>query len=112
MLNFGKYIFLVYDFKMSVFNRPIFWGLLFASLASGLGGIGFSVTKLTLPETDPFTLSFLRWFIMLLGLSIFSIKILKKVRFAQKDLLKVCILGIAYFSGFPICLTFGLEFTT
>ena len=97
---------------MSVFNRPIFWGLLFASLASGLGGIGFSVTKLTLPETDPFTLSFLRWFLMLLGLALFSTKTLMRVRFFRKDLMKVFILGIAYFSGFPICLTFDLEFTT
>ena len=97
---------------MSVLNKTLFWGLFFGSMASALGGIGFTVTRLALPETDPFTLSFLRWFIMLLGLSLFSIKILKKVRFAQKDLLKVCILGIAYFSGFPICLTFGLEFTT
>ena len=97
---------------MSVLNKTMFWGLFFGSMASALGGIGFTVTRLALPETDPFTLSFLRWFIMLLGLSLFSIKLLKKVRFAQKDLLKVCILGIAYFSGFPICLTFGLEFTT
>ena len=96
-----------------IFSRkPIFWGLLFASLASGLGGIGFSVTRLTLPETDPFTLSFLRWFLMLLGLALFSIKTLISTRFLQKDLIKVFILGIAYFSGFPICLTFGLEFTT
>ena len=97
---------------MSIFAKPLFWGLLFASFASGLGGIGFSVTKLTLPETDPFTLSFLRWFLMLLALSVFSIKTLISTRFAQKDLIKVFILGIAYFSGFPICLTFGLEFTT
>ncbi len=103
---------MVYDFKMFVFNKTLFWGLLFASLASGLGGIGFSVTRLTLPETDPFTLSFLRWFLMLLGLALFSLKTLMSVRFVRKDLIKVFILGIAYFSGFPICLTIGLEFTT
>ena len=97
---------------MSGFYKPIFLGLFFASLASALGGIGFSVTRLALPETDPFTLSFLRWFFMLLGLALFSLNTLMRVRFARKDLAKVCILGFAYFSGFPICLTFGLEFTT
>jgi drug/metabolite transporter (DMT)-like permease len=49
---------------------------------------------------------------MLLGLVAFSAKALLTTRFARKDFLKVSLLGIAYFSGFPICLTFGLEFTT
>ncbi len=97
---------------MKELNKSLFWGLFFASIASALGGVGLAVTKLALPQTDPFTLSFLRWFIMLLGLVAFSIRSLLKTRFTQKDLLKVGLLGIAYFSGFPICLTFGLEFTT
>ena len=81
-------------------------------MASGLGGVGLAVTQLALPQTDPFSLSFLRWFIMLLGLFAFSARALLTTRFARKDFLKVSLLGIAYFSGFPICLTFGLEFTT
>ena len=97
---------------MKEFNKSLFWGLFFASMASGLGGIGLSVTRLALPQTDPFSLSFLRWFIMLLGLVAFSTSTLLKTRLPIKDLLKVNLLGIAYFSGFPICLTFGLEFTT
>ena len=97
---------------MKNFNKSLFWGLLFGSMASGLGGVGIAVTRLALPETDPFTLSFLRWFIMLLGLVAFSASTLLKTRLPIKDLLKVNLLGIAYFSGFPICLTFGLEFTT
>ena len=97
---------------MIEFNKSLFWGLFFASMASGLGGIGLSVTRLALPQTDPFSLSFLRWFIMLLGLVAFSAKALLITCFTHQDLLKVSMLGIAYFSGFPICLTFGLEFTT
>ena len=97
---------------MREFNKSLFWGLFFASVASGLGGVGLAVTRMALPQTDPFTLSFLRWFIMLLGLVAFSAKALLITCFTHKDLLKVSMLGIAYFSGFPICLTFGLEFTT
>ena len=97
---------------MKEFNKSLFWGLFFASMASGLGGVGLAITRLALPQTDPFSLSFLRWFIMLLGLVAFSARALLTTRFARKDFLKVSLLGIAYFSGFPICLTFGLEFTT
>ena len=97
---------------MEKINKSLFWGLFFASVASALGGVGLAVTKLALPQTDPFTLSFLRWFIMLLGLVAFSMKTLFKTCFNRIDLLKVSLLGVAYFSGFPICLTLGLEFTT
>ena len=49
---------------------------------------------------------------MLVRLALFSIKTLISTRFVPRDLIQVFILGIAYFSGFPICLTFGQEFTT
>ena len=45
-------------------NHHIFAGIIFASLSAGLGGSGLVFTRLALPQTDPFTLGFLRWFIL------------------------------------------------
>ena len=45
-------------------TRHVFVGIVFASLSAGLGGGGLVFTRLALPQTDPFTLSFLRWFLL------------------------------------------------
>ena len=47
-----------------MFSNLVFTGIIFASLSAMLGGGGLVFTRLALPQTDAFTLSFLRWFML------------------------------------------------
>ena len=93
-------------------NRHIFAGIIFASLSAGLGGGGLVFTRLALPQTDPFTLGFLRWFILAVILFLIYWKQLNFSKINKSDLHIISFLGLIYFAAFPILLTFGLTFTT
>ena len=86
-------------------------GTFCACISATLGGSTFVLTRLILPQTDAFTLSFLRYFLMLiLLLSIFRPKI-ASTKYDDKDLFYILLLGIVYFGGFPVCVAIGLSVT-
>ena len=93
-------------------GRQVLVGLIFASLSAILGGGGLVFTRLALPETDAFTLGFLRWFILALILFTIYWRQLNFRYINQLDRLHISVLGLIYFAGFPILLTYGLTFTT
>ena len=93
-------------------ERQLFIGIIFACLSAILGGAGLVFTRLVLPQTDAFTLGFLRWFILALILYIIYFKQLDFSKIDRVDRKRISVLGLIYFAGFPILLTYGLTFTT
>lgn len=93
-------------------ERQLSIGIIFACVSAILGGAGLVFTRLVLPQTDAFTLSFLRWFILALILYIFYFKQIDFSNINQEDRSRISMLGLIYFAGFPILLTYGLTFTT
>lgn len=93
-------------------ERQLFIGIIFACLSAILGGAGLVFTRLVLPQTDAFTLGFLRWFILALILYIIYFKQLNFSKINRVDRQRISVLGLIYFAGFPILLTYGLTFTT
>ena len=95
-----------------MFGSIVFVGIIFASLSAILGGGGLVFTRLALPQTDAFTLTFLRWFILSVILFIIYWGHLNFSNIGKLDRFRISLLGLIYFAGFPILLTLGLTFTT
>ena len=95
-----------------MFSNLVLLGIMFASLSAILGGGGLVFTRLALPQTDAFTLSFLRWFILAVILFIIYWGRLNFSKIGKLDRFRISLLGLIYFAGFPILLTLGLTFTT
>ena len=95
-----------------MFSNLVLLGIMFASLSAILGGGGLVFTRLALPQTDAFTLSFLRWFILAVILFIIYWGQLNFSKIGKLDRFRISLLGLIYFAGFPILLTLGLTFTT
>ena len=95
-----------------MFSNLVFTGIIFASLSAMLGGGGLVFTRLALPQTDAFTLSFLRWFILAVILFLIYWRQLNFSKMGKLDRFQISLLGLIYFAGFPILLTLGLTFTT
>ena len=95
-----------------MFSNLVFTGIIFASISAMLGGGGLVFTRLALPQTDAFTLSFLRWFILAVILFLIYWGQLNFSKMGKLDQFKISLLGLIYFAGFPILLTLGLTFTT
>ena len=95
-----------------MFSNLVFTGIIFASLSAILGGGGLVFTRLALPQTDAFTLSFLRWFILAVILFLIYWRQLNFSKMGKLDRFQISLLGLIYFAGFPILLTLGLTFTT
>ena len=95
-----------------MFSNLVLLGIMFASLSAILGGGGLVFTRLALPQTDAFTLSFLRWFILAVILFTIYWGQLNFSKIGRLDRFRISLLGLIYFAGFPILLTLGLTFTT
>ena len=93
-------------------SNLVLLGIMFASLSAILGGGGLVFTRLALPQTDAFTLSFLRWFILAVILFTIYWGQLNFSKISRLDRFRISLLGLIYFAGFPILLTLGLTFTT
>ena len=97
----------MYIFKLN----NILMGTFYACISATLGGSTFVFTRLILPQTDAFTLCFLRYLsILVILLLIFRPKIFS-TEYQAHDFLKISLLGVVYFGGFPICVAIGLILT-
>ena len=87
-------------------------GIFFASLSACLGGTTFVFTRMVLPQTDPATLSFLRYGLIGLILFAFSAKKVLRISMIKRDLTGIIIIGLGMFAVFPFFMAFGLNYTT
>ena len=87
-------------------------GIFFASLSACLGGTTFVFTRMVLPQTDPSTLSFLRYGLIGLILFAFSAKKVLRISMIKRDLTGIIIIGLGMFAVFPFFMAFGLSYTT
>ena len=87
-------------------------GIFFASLSACLGGTTFVFTRMVLPQTDPATLSFLRYGLIGLILFAFSAKKVLRISMRKRDLTVIIIIGFGMFAVFPFFMAFGLSYTT
>ena len=87
-------------------------GIFFASLSACLGGTTFVFTRMVLPQTDPSTLSFLRYGLIGLILFAFSAKKILRISMIKRDLTGIIIIGLGMFAVFPFFMAFGLSYTT
>jgi drug/metabolite transporter (DMT)-like permease len=92
--------------------RVMLTGIFFASLSACLGGITFVFTRIVIPQTDPATLSFLRYGLIGLILFAFSAKAVLKISMPKQDFIGVTIIGLGMFAVFPFFMAFGLSYTT
>ncbi len=90
----------------------MFTGIFFASLSACLGGTTFVFTRMVLPQTDPATLSFLRYGLIGLILFAFSAKKVLRISMIKQDLTGIIIIGLGMFAVFPFFMAFGLSYTT
>lgn len=86
-------------------------GTLCACISATLGGSTFVLTRLILPQTDAFTLCFLRYFLMFLVLLLIFRPKLISTKYYDKDIFYILFLGVIYFGGFPVCVAIGLSMT-
>ena len=89
----------------------IVFGTICACISATLGGSTFVLTRLILPQSDAFTLCFLRYFLMLLTLILILRPKIISAKINNKDLFLILLLGIIYFGGFPVCVAVGLSMT-
>ena len=87
-------------------------GIFFASLSACLGGTTFVFTRMVLPQTDPATLSFLRYGLIGLILFAFSAKKVLRISMIKRDLRGIITIGLGMFAVFPFFMAFGLSYTT
>jgi len=87
-------------------------GIFFASFSACLGGTTFVFTRMVVPQTDPATLSFLRYSLIALILFAFSIRQVLKTRLRKQDIIGIAVIGLGMFAIFPFFMAFGLKFTT
>ena len=92
--------------------RVMLTGIFFASLSACLGGTTFVFTRMVLPQTDPATLSFLRYGLIGLILFAFSAKKVLRISMIKRDLTGIIIIGLGMFAVFPFFMAFGLSYTT
>ena len=89
----------------------VVFGTICACISATLGGSTFVLTRLILPQSDAFTLCFLRYFLMLLTLLLIFRPKLISLKINKQDLFLIFMLGIIYFGGFPVCVAIGLSMT-
>ena len=87
-------------------------GIFFASLSACLGGTTFVFTRIVIPQTDPATLSFLRYGLIGLILFAFSAKTVLSISMPKRDAIGIVTIGLGMFAIFPFFTAFGLSYTT
>lgn len=87
-------------------------GVAFACLSTTLGGMTVALTRLIIAETEPLSLTFIRYgigAIVLLGFMLWTLPI---PRFARRDWPGLILLSLVMFSVFPFFMARGLADTT
>ena len=87
-------------------------GVSFACLSTAIGGLTVVLTRLIIDQTDPLSLSFLRYGIaamVLLGIMVAGRGI---VRMTRGDTMVISLLGVFMYAAFPYCMARALEDTT
>lgn len=87
-------------------------GVSFACLSTAIGGLTVVLTRLIIHQTDPLSLSFLRYGIaamVLLGIMVAGRGI---VRMTRGDTMVISLLGVFMYAAFPYCMARALEDTT
>ncbi|MDA0240518.1 MAG: DMT family transporter [Proteobacteria bacterium] len=87
-------------------------GIFLACLSTSLGGATVALTRLIISDTDPLSLTFVRYGIAALVLLACMLPFVKWPRFAARDLLPITVLGILMFAAFPFFMARALEDTT
>jgi len=81
-----------------------------AAAATGFQvGAAIVATRFVIDQTDPASLAMMRYFVGFLCL-IPPLLLVKRVRFAPRDLLPICLLGITQFGILVALLNYGLQF--
>ncbi len=92
--------------------RDIFIGIFFASFSACLGGTTFVFTRIVISQTDPATLSFVRYGLIGIILFAFSAKTVLTITLSNRDKIGLAIIGLGMFAVFPFFMAFGLSYTT
>ena len=92
--------------------RVMLTGIFFASLSACLGGATFVFTRIVISQTDPATLSFLRYGLIGFILFAFSAKTVLSISMPKRDVIGILIIGLGMFAIFPFFMAFGLSYTT
>ncbi len=91
-------------------------GGLLANAAGAFGcmltGGSIVATRYVIGQTDPVTLSFLRYLIAIACLLPVTVVLLRRHRPSPRDLAMLAVLGFAFFGLFPWLFTLSLQFTT
>ncbi len=97
---------------LAVALKDTLTGVSFACLSTAIGGLTVVLTRLIIHQTDPLSLSFLRYGIaamVLLGIMVAGRGI---VRMTRGDTMVISLLGVFMYAAFPYCMARALEDTT
>ena len=100
---------------MSENNSPTridYGGVAFACLSTSLGGMTVALTRFIITETEPLTLTAVRYGISALVLLAFLLAARRMPKFARGDWLPIIVLGLVFFTSFPYFMARALEDTT
>ncbi len=90
-------------------SRTEFIAILAGTITGVLVGAAMVATRYVISQTDPASLALLRYGIGTLGL-IPPVLLIRRVRFARRDLLPIALLGIGQFGILIALLNYGLQF--
>jgi len=92
--------------------KTALWGVFWASLSTSLGGSTVVFTRLIIDESDPLSLTFVRYGIAALILLVFLSAQQRMPKFIRKDLIFLTFIGTFMFAAFPFFMARALEDTT
>lgn len=92
--------------------KTTLWGVLWASLSTSLGGTTVVLTRLIISESDPLSLTFVRYGMAALILLACLLATTRMPKFARNDLLFLTFIGTFMFAAFPFFMAKALEDTT
>ena len=84
----------------------------FACLSTSLGGMTVALTRFIITDTEPLTLTAVRYGISALILVGLLLSLRRLPKFAPVDWLPIVLLGLVFFSSFPFFMARALEDTT
>ena len=87
-------------------------GIAFACLSTSLGGMTVALTRFIITETEPLTLTAVRYGISALVLLAFLLAARRMPKIARADWLPIIVLGLVFFTSFPYFMARALEDTT
>lgn len=87
-------------------------GVALACLATSLGGMTVALTRFIIPETEPLTLTAVRYGISVMILFAFLLAARRLPKFDRADWLPITLLALVFFTSFPYFMARALEDTT